>query len=941
MDKIITYNLSDDVIEKLALLLRDNFLSKGNDLSRVACVFGGERPALFVRRKLSALLKKSFIPPLFFSIDSFIDYILGPDPLPVLEGLDAYYLIYALAKKYMPELITGRSRFCEFLPWAREIVSFIEQLDLENVDDKALAVVEKSAAIGYEIPESVNRLLERIIELRGAYHRYMHNRGLFSRGIKYLKASELVTSRDFSEFDTIIFCNFFYLHATEQAIIASLLDRDKALCIFQGSELDWPVLAKNAQTLGRPIRCTGDTTQKTTLSLYQGFDLHSQAALVRWLLKSEVSDLENTVIVVPRSENVVALLAQISSVLKQYNISLGYPFKRTFLYEVFVLLLKAQEGRKGITYYAKDYLNLLRHPLIRTLELGRSCAITASLISILEDLLCGNQESSVSGKIFVSLEQIAAENVLYDRLIDECARNGIDVTKRECRRILEQLHSLLFTAWEEVRSFTVFAQKLKELLAALIHKSNVLHSEFNARALWRLQEIIDGLLCLSFADEHFDSQEIWEIFDQMLQSEKVPFKGSPLRGTQILGLFETRSLAFKNVIIIDVNESVLPKLKIYEPLIPREVMLHLGLNRLEKEEEIQHYQFRRLIAGACRAHLIYAGDGSGGERSRFIEELIWEQQKKQQRLCGVDIPRVSFTATIASPAEMCIDKTTEIVEALREQTYSASRINTYMNCPLQFYFQYVLCLKEQEDLLEDPQAACIGSFIHAVLEEAFGRYKGVQPVIDAKFTKYFFTVMDRRFQKDIAPRMRSDAFLLKEIIRARLEKFLAAEKERPVTKIVSLEQQCLGHIAFNGQAIGFRYTIDRIDELSDGSLVILDYKTGGADIAPKRFSALSSMQMNRESIKETLKSFQLPIYYYFVAKDFPGRSLNAELYNIRTIERRAFIHESDSAFKEAIMDICLSALYTLIQEIFDINVPFVADKEERRCKFCAFTAMCT
>jgi len=55
---------------------------------------------------------------------------------------------------------------------------------------------------------------------------------------------------------------------------------------------------------------------------------------------------------------------------------------------------------------------------------------------------------------------------------------------------------------------------------------------------------------------------------------------------QILGLFETRSLNFENVIIIDVNEGILPSLNIYEPLIPREVMINLDISRIEKEEEI-------------------------------------------------------------------------------------------------------------------------------------------------------------------------------------------------------------------------------------------------------------------------------------------------------------------------------------------------------------------
>ena len=49
-------------------------------------------------------------------------------------------------------------------------------------------------------------------------------------------------------------------------------------------------------------------------------------------------------------------------------------------------------------------------------------------------------------------------------------------------------------------------------------------------------------------------------------------------------LLETRSLNFDHVIILDVNEGALPRLRVHEPLIPREVMISLNLDRLELEE---------------------------------------------------------------------------------------------------------------------------------------------------------------------------------------------------------------------------------------------------------------------------------------------------------------------------------------------------------------------
>ena len=143
-----------------------------------------------------------------------------------------------------------------------------------------------------------------------------------------------------------------------------------------------------------------------------------------------------------------------------------------------------------------------------------------------------------------------------------------------------------------------------------------------------MQEIGDELKDCAFAEEIFEPRDLFKILDERLSSQMVAFSGSPLRGLQVLGLFETRALNFKNVIVVDVNEGLLPSLNIYEPLIPREVMIKLNLDRLELEEEIQRYGFMRLISAAQNVHLIYQ-QNSDRTRSRFLEELIWEQEERQ------------------------------------------------------------------------------------------------------------------------------------------------------------------------------------------------------------------------------------------------------------------------------------------------------------------------
>ncbi|UCD15356.1 MAG: hypothetical protein JSV34_06485, partial [Candidatus Omnitrophota bacterium] len=233
-ERIVTYGLEENLIDNIADLLIEKFCKDGNDFSRVACVFGGRRPSLFLRKKLSGKIKKPYLPPPTFSMDEFVEYILGE--VKKIKDLDCAYFIYELIKKEAPSILGARDSFSQFLGWGSEISSFIEQLDLEDIGDQALVSIERSAEIGYEVPQSINVLLQHIVKIRQRLHQMLDKDNLYCRGNMYLKASHIIDNCAFDEFDVIIFCNCFYLHATEERIIKTIYDKGKGILIFQGSQ---------------------------------------------------------------------------------------------------------------------------------------------------------------------------------------------------------------------------------------------------------------------------------------------------------------------------------------------------------------------------------------------------------------------------------------------------------------------------------------------------------------------------------------------------------------------------------------------------------------------------------------------------------------------------------------------------------------------------------
>ncbi len=922
-NKIMTTSFCDSFMGKLTDYIEENYLKKGKGLERLAIVFGGRRPSLFLKRELARRIKKSFYPPVFFTIDEFIRFIIHKqEHFQEATDLNNCFLLYQLAKKVTPEILKGRETFAQFLPWTREILSFIDQLDLEKIEDKRLLNIQSNAQIGYAVPEDINVLLAHIVALRKAYHQELKKNQDYSRGLQYLRASEIVHEISFDEFDEIIFGNFFYFNHAEEAVVRNLYDRGKATFIFQGDQRKWPVLKRMARRLSCAIK-EGKELEVPPFTLHQhvGFDAHSQVGLVRKIL-SDIENKNNTVIVLPNPDNIIPLLSEISAEIKDFNISMGYPLKRSSLYSVFTFIFQAQLSRKGERYYAKDYLKVLRHPFIKNLQLSENRAATRILTHKIEEVLTGKEKTTMSGSLFFGLKDMEALDDIYALTLEMLERLRIQTTRKELESILIQMHQCFFRAWEKADNFCIFSKTLGQVLDVLVYKSFLKNYPLNLNIATKMVAIKDEFQQAHFSQEVFPQEELFRIFDSKMAREMVAFIGSPLKGLQILGLFETRSLNFENVIVLDVNEGVLPRLSIYEPLIPREVMLSLNLDRLELEEEIQRYQFMRLISSAKNVHLVYQ-ESKDKEKSRFVEELIWEEEKKEQKSIPSPL-KASFEVKVA-PHKIVIPKTQEMIAFLKNHTYSASSINTYLRNPLDFYYNYVLGLREQEDMLGEPEARHVGTFIHELLEEAFKLFLKKEPVIDAAFRNRFAKIFEQRFNDVFGRSMKSDAFLLRSVMVERLNRFLDNEQSSPdrkVEQILYLENRFQDIIPLSCGPVKFGYIVDRVDKMKDGTVMIVDYKTGGVDQMPKAIDRIAHMMLSRESIFENIRSFQIPLYFYYLNKQFPDVPINAALYNLRTLKISTFLDKKMSFSRDQINGAFLKALDFILTEILDPKVGF-------------------
>ena len=928
MSKIITVPFTEDFLPHVVDYVYRYYVEHDHDLSRLCLVFGGRRPSLFIKRDLARRIGKAYVPPRFFTIDEWMSYAAYGEQAP-LKGndLDHCFCIYQLAMKLCPWVCRGRETFAQFLPWAREILHFIEQLDLEDVPLDSLKIVREHAEIGFSVPEDINKLLMHLSILRGGYHQALELKQLAPRGFQYRQAAQRVGTSDLKAFDEILFCNFFYLHRTENTVIKNIYDRGQAVLLMQGDQRRWPALSRIAKAFGTPI-LEGKEVKPTyfNLKIYEAFDSHAQAGLVKEILKG-ITEPESTVIVLPDGDFLSTLLTAVGGGLEEFNVSMGYPLKRSALYTLLMLVLEAQNRRKGDLYYTKDYLRLLQHPLVKNLSLGSEQGLVRVLVHKIEEALKGELLTELSGRIFLDLNEIVQDEKLLDAALQSSQAMDMTGTLSDLKEIVRSIHKIFLNSFDNIHSVSDLGVALQGFVEFMQTHSSMDKYPFNDQIAWGLQKISDELKTCEFAQELFEPRDLFKVLEERLSSQMVAFSGSPLRGLQILGLFETRGLNFKNVIVVDVNEGFLPSLNIYEPLIPREVMIKLNLDRLELEEEIQRYGFMRLISAAQNVHLVYQ-QNSDRTRSRFLEELIWEQEERQGMIGAVEIIRGAFEVSVEKKQRV-IPKTAAMVDFLKTFRFSASSINTYLQNPYLFYCRYVLGLKIKDDLLEDPESRHIGTFIHDLLEEAFGGFMGKKPVLDPDFRKYFKKIYESRFAATFGKAGRSDSFLMETVLKTRLERFLDQEAlrcETDVKQVLYVERKFEEVMTLGKNEIHLTYRVDRVDEMTDGTILLLDYKTGSMDTMPKDINVDGIL--TREYIRDHVRSFQMPLYVHYLRKQFPGREVNSALYHLRTMSIDRFLKENQVKGVQELLAGYFKALDFIVAEIYNLEIPFIDDPVE-------------
>jgi ATP-dependent helicase/nuclease subunit B len=159
----------------------------------------------------------------------------------------------------------------------------------------------------------------------------------------------------------------------------------------------------------------------------------------------------------------------------------------------------------------------------------------------------------------------------------------------------------------------------------------------------------------------------------------------------------------------------------------------------------------------------------------------------------------------------------------RPRQLSVTNIELWRRDPYALYARTVLRLRPLDPIDMDPTARDRGNLIHGVLDEFLG---GCGGVVGADAEARLIALGRRRFEQSL-DRPAERAFWWPRFERAACW-FVATQRERQAQDIALAIAEATGQMSLRGSGGAFVVTAkaDRIDRLPDGSLEIIDYKTG-------------------------------------------------------------------------------------------------------------------
>ena len=901
------------------------------DFSKLVFILPSKRAGIILKNELSKLVNKTFFAPIILSIEEFVEELSNLKALSNIELLFAFYKVYLEGTEK-----DDQDPFDSFSKWAQIILQDFNEIDRYLVNPESifnyLNEIQKINNNHWSIEEHQTDFTKRYLKFWSQLNKYyttfsnlLISSGHGYQGLIYREAVEnLENYIQSNEQKKHVFLGFNALNTSEATIIQELLQNEMATIYW---DIDNQFINSKVHNASHFINL-----HKTNWNYYKTEPLNwfsnnynaqkdiqvigvpqniGQAKIIGELLidLKEMSDLKNTAIVLGDESLLIPVLNSLPYNIDAINITMGFPLKETPLTSLFEqLFIMHAKGR--VAFYYKDVISILSHQYIRPLLQNGKEAVSANLIEHIQ----------LNNLVFISeskLQSLTTEN--------------------------DQVISLLFGNWNNNPKTAI-----SNVLSLIIEIKNSFPSkkenELTLEYLYRFNEVFNMLSALNSTHNYIKSIKVLHgIYKELVSLETLDFKGEPLHGLQLMGMLESRVLDFETVIISSVNEGILPSGKSNNSFIPFDVKLETGLPTYSEKDAVYTYHFYRLIQRAKQVYIIYNTEVdalNGGEKSRFITQLEIEGiHKINHNLISPKTPKINLTLDRIKKNETIISKLKDIAE----KGFSPSSLTQYVRNPLDFYYQKVLGIKENDDVEEIVAANTLGTVIHNTLEDfykplegkmlSFEHIKAMIQKIDDTVSHHFLEIYR---QGDITS---GKNLIIFEIAKRYILNFLNQEidvlKKGNTLKIISIESDLNIPIVINefDFPIRLKGKVDRVDEYN-GVTRIIDYKTGKVEQNKVQLEHWEDITTDYDKYS---KSFQVLSYALMMSHDAPFvneteagiisfKNLKSGFIKFQKINRKSGKIQKGSNINQEVLNEFSLELKSLILEIFNPEIDFVENE---------------
>lgn len=953
----------------LKLVAADLYKHTEGNLAHTAVVFPNKRAGLFFNEYLAQESESPIWSPAYVSISELFR------SLSPWEVGDPVKLVCELYKIFRRETQSTET-LDDFYFWGEMLISDFDDADKNKVDtDKLFSnlqdlrnIMDDYTFIDDEQEEAIRQFfqnfsIERRTALKERFISLWNVLGNIYKGFRESLASQNIAYEgmmyrhviehldvDKLPYEKYVFVGFNVLNKVEHTLFTQLKDAGKAAFYWDYDEF---YMKENRQAVtheaGEFIRRNlRDFPSPLSGELFKNLskpkEVHYIASstenaqaryLPRWIRNNLTTPEKETAVVLCNEALLQPVLHSLPAEVKHVNITMGFPLSQTPVYSFLIALLELHThgfNFKSGRYTFQSVVTLLKHPYTRQLT-GQA--------ELLEKELTRNNR-------FYPLPGELGKDEFLTRLFTPLSGN-----LNLCIRLSETLQQVA-GIYQANTSGTEDTDAFNQLYRESLFKAYTTINRF--RTLIEEDELT------------VQSETFRRLLVKVLSATNIPFHGEPAIGMQVMGVLETRNLDFRHLVLLSVNEGQLPKSGGDSSFIPYNLRKAFGMTTIEHKIAVYAYYFYRLLQRAERITLMYNTSSDGlnrGEWSRFMLQFLieWPHPITRQFLEAGQSPQGTSPITVEkTPDVMRRMQSLFDVRANPKAKFSPSALNYYLDCPLKFYYRYVAGLSAPDEVSAEIDSATFGSIFHyaaehiykdltthgkvinkEALETLLRNEVKLQDYVDTAFKKLFFNVPQNEKPEYNGVQLINSAVIaryLKQLLQNDLRyapfTFIASEME--VDEPIDI-QTPKGVIKSRIGGI-----IDRMDS-KDGTLRIVDYKTGGDADTPPHVESLFIPDKKRSNYV-----FQTFLYAAIMCRKQPTMKIAPALLYIHRAATETYspvIQMGEPRKpKEAVEDFSKyekeyrERLQGLLEEIFNPEKSFTQTEIIEKCTYCDFKALC-